>query len=118
LRIRRRRRSTGHAPAQVGQLPFERGDAYVALADRQGDMVQCLVGGLHMVTPQCRGGSEQSHIRGGQRTELGRRVIIRELRHLTTPADRDEHDGDQDRDDGDGHQHEHVMYRVMLSTWS
>jgi hypothetical protein len=101
-------------PAQVGDHLFERYYPDIALPDRLGDLVERLVGGLHVVSPQRRRRTEQDDVCGGNWPYIQRLVVGVFGRQLATTPVSHEHDSDHD-DHGDDQQYErHIKNRAML----
>jgi hypothetical protein len=83
------------------QLLLQVGDRDVALAHRLGDLVQGLVGYLHVVAPHGGGRAEQRDVRRGYRAEVERGVVGLLVGQFAAPAGRGEEDADENHGDRD-----------------
>jgi len=101
----------GRGRLHIGDLLAQRGDLDVALGDAPGDLIERLVRGPFVVSPQRRGRTEQRHIdrgldvvaRGDIRDGLGRLRLGARLppaAHLPATAHGDEDRADEDNDGG------------------
>ena len=101
-------RSRSRRCSKVRQLLLQVGDRDVALAHRLGDLVQGLVGYLHVVAPHGGGRPEQRDVRRGYRAEVERGVVGLLIGQFAAPAGRGEEDADENHGDRDEEYNRHI----------